>query len=141
MAEEETKMETLLDLDDETLMKIGLKDVTFGASADAKIQIVQYESAGVWASMSMTFDFSALSGSMKVNDIVKKVVIPTRNSFVRFAHPETMSRIEELRALIEGVRDGKSYAEIERNVNNARNTLINTFSKTFEVRTTEEKKS
>jgi len=134
MADDNSRSDSLLDLDDETLMKIGLKEVTFGASADAKIQIVQYESAGVWASMSMTFDFSSLSGSMKVTDVVNKIVFPTRNSFARVAHAETMSRIEELRALIEGVRDGKSYAEIERNVIAARNSFITTFNNTFEVK-------
>lgn len=134
MAEETLKQESLADLDEETLMKIGLKEVTFGASADAKIQIVQYESAGVWASFSMTFDFSQFTGTMKVNDIVNKLVLPTRNSFVKMGHPETMSRIEELRALIEGIRDGKSLAVIEENVNNARSNFITTFKSTFETK-------
>ena len=138
MAEDAVKADSLIDLDEETLMKIGLKDVTFGASADTKIQVVQFESAGVWASMSMTFDFSAFTGSMKVTDIVNKLVLPTRNSFVKFGPPSVMSTVEELRAMIEGIRDGKSYAEIERNVNKARNSFMTTFSTTFEVRKKEE---
>ena len=138
MAEAESPLdieaESLNELDEETLLKIGLKEVTMGASSDAKIQIVQFESAGVWASMSMTFDFSAFTGSLPVTEIVNKIVVPTRNSFVRFAHPETMARIEELRALIEGIRDGESISTIEKNVHKARKGFVNTFKSTFEVK-------
>jgi hypothetical protein len=125
--------QNLKGLPDDVLTKLGITQVTMGASADTKVAIKQYESAGVWASMNITFDFSAFTGELPVNRIINEIVLPVRNSFTKFAHPETMSRVEELRAIIEGIRDGKSDAEIERRVQEVRGAFMNIFTNTFEV--------
>jgi hypothetical protein len=124
--------ENMVEFSNEIKNLIGVNSVTFGASADSKVSIAQYETAGIFASMSMTFDLTAFTGQLPVDEIVNKVVMPIRNSFTRFAHPETMSRIEELRAIVEGVRDGKSYTEIERNVAAARQEYLKLMRASFQ---------
>lgn len=122
----------ITDLNEEVLMKLGVNTVSIGASADAKVNIAQYESAGIFASLNITYDVSGLTGTMPLNDIVNKVLIPLRNSTTKLVHAETMSRAEELRAIIEGTRDGKSYAQIEDQVQNTRRSFMSMFRKVFE---------
>ena len=118
-------------IDPEILKKIGIQNISFGASADTKVNIAQYESLGVFASMSMTFDLNALTGELPVNEIVNEVVMPVRNSFVQFAHPETLTRVNELRAIIEGVRDGLTWSQIGQRVQKERAKTIAMMRESF----------
>lgn len=126
--------DTIKNLSEEIRNKVGVKEVTFGASADTKVSIRDYETAGVWGNLSMTFNLDGFTGELPVDEIVNNIVIPIRNSFTKFAHPETMARIEELRAVIEGIRDGRTNAQIEARVNEVRGAFLDTFAHTFEIK-------
>lgn len=135
--EVEVSTETMLtDLSAEQLLSIGVNQITIGASADTKVSlgVKTFESMGAFASMSVTYDLSAFSGKMPVTDIMNLIAIPIRNSSAKYMHQETLARVEEVRAVIEGVRDGKSYAQIEDAVNEARKKALSLMRSTFETR-------
>lgn len=113
------------------LKKIGVQSISFGASADSKVNIAQYESMGIFASMSMTFNLDSLTGELPIDEVVNEVVMPLRNSFVQFSHPETITRVNELRAIIEGVRDGLSWAQISHRVQEERSKTIAMMRESF----------
>jgi hypothetical protein len=133
MLDPETIASNIKGLDEETRKTLGVNKVSMGASADSKVSIRQFETSGVWASMNIEWDFSAFTGKLPVDRIINEIVVPVRNSFARFAHPETMARVEELRVIIEGIRDGRSNADIERGVQETRLAFVDRFGKTFEV--------
>lgn len=125
---------TIKEMTDETKKMVGVATVSFGASNDTKVSVKQWETTGVFASMSMTFDLSAFTGEKPIDQLFNEIVMPLRNSFTKFAHAETMSRIEELRAIVEGIRDGKTDAQIERKVQEVSKDFLTIFNNTFEVK-------
>jgi hypothetical protein len=134
MADEERNYETIKDLSDEVKAKIGLNKITIGGSADTKVVIKQYETMGVFSSMSLEVDLSAFAGEMPFDELFNKIAIPIRNSLVKVVQGETMARTMEMRTYVEGVRDNKSNAEIERTVREASNQTLDLMAQTFEPR-------
>ena len=107
-------------LTEEQRTKIGLSSVSFGASSDAKISIRKFESVGVFSSFSATFNLDAFTGVLPVDELINELVIPLRNNFVNFAHPQTIATVEELRTLIEGINAGKPNHQIEEDIRRVR---------------------
>jgi hypothetical protein len=132
--ENEHDYRTIKDLPDEVKAKIGLNKITIGGSADSKVVIKQYETMGVFSSMSLEVDLSAFSGEMPFDELFNNIAIPIRNSLVKVVQGETMARTMEMRAYVEGVRDGRSNADIERNVRDASNQSLDLMKQTFEPR-------
>jgi len=134
MSPQDSLDKTIMDLDEDIRMKIGVNTVSIGASASTKIGIAQYENTDVFASLNITYDLSAFTGSMPVNDIVNNIIVPIRNSTTKLIHSETMSRAEELRTIVEGIRDGKSFAQIEDAIKNVNRSFISLFRRVFETK-------
>jgi len=122
---------TLEDIDSEVIKQIGVSSCTFGASAASKINLGHYESFDVWGSFSITFDLSSVQSDEGVIDIVNNVVAPMRNSFIRYAHPEVMACIEEIKAMVEGIRDGDSPAEIAEAARRSRHETLAAIRRAF----------
>lgn len=132
--ETQQEMIHLRDLDTDELKKIGLSQVKVSASSDTKVSIAQFETMGVTAGMEFTFDVSAYTGTMPITEIFDQVAVPIRNSATRFAHADTIGRIQEMRAIIEGIRDGKTFQEIEKEVHSARQNTLRLMRASFERR-------
>jgi hypothetical protein len=107
-------------LSEEDRKKLGLNNVSFGASADGKVSIRKYETVGVFSSFSATFNLDAFTGILPVDELINELVIPLRNNFTNFAHPATIATVEEMRAIVRGINAGKSNREIEEDVNRVR---------------------
>jgi hypothetical protein len=127
-----TNAQTISEMEEKDRKTIGIAQVQFGASADSKVVVKQFETVGIFASMQLTIDLSGYTGEKPVDEIVNEILLPVRNSVTKFIHSETMSRMHEMRAMVEGIRDGKTNREIALEVEDARGGFLDTFNKTFE---------
>jgi hypothetical protein len=130
--EKTTDYRTLKDLPEDVKKKIGLNKVTIGGSADSKVSLKQYETMGVFCSLSVEVDLSAFAGEMPFDELFNEIAVPIRNSLVKVVQGETMARNMEMRAYVEGVRDNKSNAEIARAVQENRNQTLDLMGQVFE---------
>lgn len=124
----------IMDLDENTRLQIGIKEITLRAHAGSKVSIAQFETTDMSAGMDITYDLTAFKGSMPVDEIINKIVVPIRNSTVKMTHADTMARTEEMRAIVEGIRDGKQLSTISTEVSRTRRGFLSLFKNVFETR-------
>jgi hypothetical protein len=124
----------IMDLDENTRLMIGVKEITLRAHAGSKVSIAQFETTDMSAGMDITYDLTAFKGSLPVDKIINDIVVPLRNSTVKMTHADTMARTEEMRAITEGIRDGKQLSTIADEVSRTRRGFLSLFKKVFEAK-------